>query len=110
MKRLTCAILVTVLFISFIPTFTVVAGSASQTAQLRTVWENPFTLTTYHPDDEVNSTFYTVPQVIWDGSQYVDYILNSSDMSAGIGSVYIKVCSDHTVFYDPNPDGGENTE
>ena len=102
MKRLICAVLVTVFFISSIPAFTLAAGSEAQTVQFRTVWENPYTLTTYHPDNEVNSTFYTFPQVIWNGSQYVNYILNSSDMSAGIGSVYIKVCPDHTVFYDPH--------
>jgi len=101
MKRLMCAMLLTVLFISSIPAFRCVAGSEAQAPQFRTVWENPYTLTTYHPDDEVNSTFYTFPKVIWNGSQYVDYILNSSDMSAGIGSVYIKVCPDHAIFYDP---------
>jgi hypothetical protein len=101
MKRLICAVLVTVFFISSVPAFTHAAASEAQAVQFRTVWENPYTLTTYHPDDEVNSTFYTFPQVIWNGSQYVDYVLNSSDMSAGTGSVYIKVCPDHTVFYDP---------
>jgi len=39
--------------------------------------------------------------VIWNGSQWVDYIFNSSDMSGGIGSVYIKVLPTHTVIYDP---------
>lgn len=67
----------------------------------RTVWENPWTLTTFHEDGRVNSTFFSFPKVIWNGSQYVDYIFNSSDMSAGIGSIYIKVSPDHTVFYDP---------
>lgn len=89
---------ITVFLIAMKPAF----GFATATqASLRTVWENPFTQTTYRSDNEINSTFYTFPKVIWDGSQYVDYIFNSSDMSAGIGSVYIKICSDHTVFYDP---------
>jgi hypothetical protein len=101
MKKLICAMLLAVFFISLIPEFTLATCSETQDVKFRTVWENPFTLTTYHPDNEVNSTFYTFPQVIWNGSQYVDYVLNSSDMSAGIGSVYLKVCPDHTVFYDP---------
>lgn len=101
MKRLICAMLVTVFFISSIPAFTLAEGSEAQALQFRTVWENPYTLTTYHPGNEVNSTFYTFPKVIWNGSQYVDCLFNSSDMSAGIGSVYIKVWPDHTVFYDP---------
>ena len=84
---------------SLMPIFS--SEAKAQTPRLRTVWENPYTLTTYHTDNEVNSTFYTFPKVIWNGSQYVDYLFNSSEMSAGIGSVYIKVWPDHTVFYDP---------
>jgi hypothetical protein len=102
MKKLMCALLIGAFLISTISTFTFAATLKAQAPELRTVWENPYTSTTYHSNDEVNSTFYTFPEVIWDGSQYVDYILNSSDMSAGIGSVYIKVCPDHTVFYDPS--------
>jgi hypothetical protein len=101
MKRPMCATLVIVFLISSIPAFSFAAGSEAQAPQFRTVWENPYTLTTYHPSDEVNSTFYTFPKVIWNGSQYVDCVFNSSDMSAGIGSVYIKVLADHAVFYDP---------
>jgi|GEM_PF-1543039 len=102
MKKLICVILVTVFLISSIPVFTLAAGgSETQAEESRTVWESPFTLTTYGPENKVNSTFYTFPQVIWNGSDYIDYILNSSDMSAGIGSVYLKVCPDHTIFYDP---------
>ena len=101
MKRLACAVLIGIFLISSIPAFAFAASPEAQTPELRTVWENPYTLTTYHSNGEVNSTFYTFPKVIWDGSQYVDYILNLSDMSAGIGSVYIKVFPDGTVFYDP---------
>jgi hypothetical protein len=91
-------LLVVGLVTSLIPIF--IHTDATQMS-LRTVWENPYTLTTYHPDNQINSTIYTFPKVIWNGSQYVDYLLNSSEMSAGIGSAYIKVCNDHTVFYDP---------
>jgi hypothetical protein len=73
----------------------------AQTSPWRTVWENPCTLTTFHPDNQVNSTFYTFPKVIWNGTQYIDYIFNPSDMSAGVGSVFFRVYPDHTVFYDP---------
>lgn len=99
LKRIACMFLIVAIAVSSIPEITLAAQS--QTSPLRTVWENPFTLTTYHQDNQINSTFYTFPKVIWNGSQYVDYIFNSSDMSAGVGSVYLKVCPTHTVFYDP---------
>jgi hypothetical protein len=97
-NRIISAFLIVVFLIALTPAlgFAVATHTSS-----RTVWENPFTQTTFHQDNQVNSTLYTFPKVIWNGSQYVDYIFNSSDMSAGIGSVYIKVCSDHTIFYDP---------
>jgi hypothetical protein len=100
LKRLICVLLVVGLVVPLIPVFSPVARA--QTPLSRTVWENPYTLTTHNLDNRVNSTFYTFPKVIWNGSQYVDYILNLSDMSAGIGSVYIKVYPEHTVFYDPS--------
>lgn len=99
LKRIACMFLIVAIAVSSIPEITLAAQS--QTSPLRTVWENPFTLTTYHQDNQINSTFYTFPKVIWNGSQYVDYIFNSSDMSAGVGSVYLKVCPTRTVFYDP---------
>jgi hypothetical protein len=99
LKKVACMFLVVAIAVSSIPGTTLAAQS--QTSPPRTVWENPFTLTTYHQNNEVNSTFFTFPKVIWNGSQYVDYIFNSSDMSAGVGSVYLKVCPTHTVFYDP---------
>jgi hypothetical protein len=99
LKKNKVALLVAIIIISLIPTLA--SSAAASISPWRTVWEDPYTLTTYGPDNVVNTTFYTFPKVIWDGSEYVDCILNSSDMSAGIGSVYLKVCSDHTVFYDP---------
>ena len=99
LKDSICLLLVVALTISSIPILSPTARA--QASPLRTVWENPCTLTTYQPNGEVNSTFYTFPKVIWNGSQYVNYILNTSDMSAGIGSVYLKVFPDHTIFYDP---------
>jgi len=97
-KKIVSAFCITAFLMSLIPVFTFANEPKSA---LRTVWENPFTQTTFRSTNEVNSTFYTFPKMIWDGSQYVESIYNSSDMSAGIGSVYLKVFPDHTVFYDP---------
>ncbi len=80
MTRLHYLLLIAPIIISLVSVFTPVAKT--QISPLRTVWENPYTLTTYHPGSEVNSTFYTFPKVIWNGSQYADYIFNSSDMKA----------------------------
>ena len=100
MKRLICILFILVVSFPLIPRLASAAEPEASTT--RTVWENPYTLTTFGEGGRVNSTFFTFPKVIWNGSQYVDYVLNTSDMSAGIGSVYIKVCPDHTVFYDPD--------
>ncbi len=103
MKKLICILLIFVFSFPLIPRLACVASAAEpESSTTRTVWENPWTLTTFGEGNRVNSTFFTFPKVIWNGSQYVDYVFNSSDMSAGIGSVYIKVCPDHTVFYDPD--------
>jgi len=95
-----CVLLMALIIISHLSFFT--PAAKAQILPLRTVWEDPRTLTSYHPGGKVNSTFYTFPKVIWDGSKYVDYIFDSSDMSGGVGSVYIKVNPDDTIFYDPN--------
>lgn len=99
MRKLVCTLLIVVLTFSSLAIFSPTAKA--QASPLRTVWENPYTLTTFHPNNQVNSTFYTFPKVIWNGTQYVDYIFNPADASAGIGSVYLKVSRDSTVFYDP---------
>ena len=67
----------------------------------RTTWENPWTLTTFRETGKANSTFFSFPKVIWNGSDWVDYIFNSADFSGGIGSVYLKICPSYTVFFDP---------
>lgn len=40
--------------------------------------------------------------MIWNGSQWVDYVLNSSEMSGGIGSVYVKCGPTYATIYCPN--------
>ena len=99
MKRLICVLFLTLFSASMLPPPAFPLATAAQVT--RSVWEDPWTLTTFQGDGSANSSFYTFPKVIWNGSQFVDYVFNSSEMSAGIGSVYIKVFSDHTVFYDP---------
>lgn len=99
MRKVFSMSLIVAIVVSSVPGVTF-AGQ-SRNSILRTIWENPYTLTSYRQNNEVNSTFFTFPKVIWNGSQYVDYVFNSSDISAGIGSVYLKVCPDYTVFYDP---------
>jgi hypothetical protein len=76
--------------------------SEAHVSSVRTVWENAWTLTTFHENGKVNSTFFPFPQVIWNGSEWVDYIFNSSDISGGIGSVYVKFRPTYATIYDPN--------
>jgi hypothetical protein len=77
------------------------SASDGSSSNVKTVWDNPWTHTSYLANGRVNSTFYPFPKVVWNGSQWVDYILNSSDMSGGIGSTYIKVLPSYTIVYDP---------
>jgi len=79
-----------------------VQASEFEIPAVRTVWENAWTLTSFHQDGKVNSTFFSFPKVIWNGSQWVDYIFNPSNMSGGIGSIYIKIHPTHTIIYDPD--------
>jgi hypothetical protein len=76
--------------------------SASEICSLaRTVWENAYTLATFYEDGKTNKTFFSFPKVIWDGTQWVEYVFHESNMSGGIGSVYIQVLPESTVIYDP---------
>lgn len=99
MKRLILVALICVILFPLIPRS--VYASEARVSLARTVWENAYTLTTFHEDGKINKTIFSFPKVIWDGSQWVDYILNASDMSGGIGSIYIKVLPSSTVIYDP---------
>jgi hypothetical protein len=74
--------------------------SEAHVSSVRTVWENAWTLTTFHENGKVNSTFFPFPQVIWNGSEWVDYIFNSSDISGGIGSVYVKFRPTYATIYE----------
>jgi len=104
MKRLICMVLITLvtvpLFLSLVSASEVQA-SASEVSAARTVWENAWTLTSFHQDGKINSTFFSCPKVIWNGSHWVDYIFNSSDMSGGIGSVCVKFRPTYATIYDP---------
>lgn len=100
MKRLICVTLMSMILLPLLPNF--IFTSEAHVSSVRTVWENAWTLTTFHEDGKVNSTFFTVPKVIWNGSQWVDYVFNSSDISGGIGSVYVKFRPTYATIYDPN--------
>ncbi|MDH5770341.1 MAG: hypothetical protein OEZ25_03530 [Candidatus Bathyarchaeota archaeon] len=100
MKRLICVTLMSMILLPLLPNF--IFTSEAHVSSVRTVWENAWTLTTFHENGKVNSTFFTVPKVIWNGSQWVGYIFNSSDMSGGIGSVYVKFRPTYATIYDPN--------
>jgi hypothetical protein len=78
------------------------ARASGNPSAVKTVWENPWTLTTSYGDGKFNSTFFSFPKVVWNGSQWVDYIFNSSDISGGIGSVYVKFLPTYATIYDPN--------
>lgn len=100
MKRLICVMLMNMILLPLLPNL--IFTSEAHVSSVRTVWENAWTLTTFHDDGRVNSTFFTFPKVIWNGSQWVDYIFNSSDMSGGVGSVYVKFRPTYATIYDPN--------
>lgn len=101
MKRLICIVLLGLVLIPLSPNLAF-ASEEPQVSTVRTVWEDACTLTSFHEDGKVNSTFFSFPKVIWNGSQWVDYIFASSDMSGGIGSVYVKFRPTHATIYDPN--------
>jgi len=55
MKRLFCMLFVASLFWGLLPAYT---HALKHPSTVETVWENPWTLTTYYPDGRVNSTFF----------------------------------------------------
>ncbi len=81
--------------------FTNLTLSSGQTdSQIQGKWENPWTFSTLQEDGRVNSTFFSFPKVIWNGSAYVDYIYLPSDFRAGIGSVFLQTQPTHTIFFE----------
>jgi hypothetical protein len=74
----------------------------SETTSVRTGWQNAWTLTSIYPNGKRISTIFPFPKVIWNGSKWTDHVFNSSDMSGGIGSVYVKFLKTHAILYDPD--------
>src|SRR4030042_4570871 len=77
------------------------SSSGQENSQVQKSWENPWTFNTLQEDGRVNSTFFSFPKVIWNGSAYVDYIYLPSDFHAGIGSVFLQTLPTHTIFFEP---------
>ncbi len=93
-------LLIGILLISYVPVGHPLVYAESDSEQ-NTFWENAFTQTSVLENGRYNSTIFSFPKALWNGTQWVDHIFNSSDNSGGIGSTYIKVLPTHTVIYDP---------
>lgn len=88
-----------ILLVQVFPNLTLSSGQENSQAQGK--WENPWTFNTLQEDGRVISTFFAFPKMIWNGSAYVDYIYVPSDLSAGIGSVFLQTLPTHTIFFEP---------
>jgi hypothetical protein len=88
-----------VLVAQIFPNLTSSSGQAN--SQFQGSWENPWTFNTLQEDGRVNSTFFSFPKVIWNGSAYVDHVYLPSDFCAGIGSVFLQTLPTHTIFFEP---------
>ena len=66
-------------------------------------WDNAWTETIFgNGTPPFKTIVYSTPQVIRNGSQWIDYIFDASDMSGGIGSVYVKFGPSYATIYDPD--------